>query len=72
MRTTSTTRLEADAWIAVLIRYEHLHKSGPEETWTVKRTPASTPQPLHRPVLALDFVADVLRDVRRDASSLRR
>ncbi|MET7841334.1 hypothetical protein ABZT45_22455 [Streptomyces sp. NPDC005356] len=74
MRTTPTTRLEADTWIAVLIKYGHLHSAepGPDETWTVKRTPASTPQTLHHPVLALHFVAEILRDVHRDASGLRR
>ncbi|MCX5085670.1 hypothetical protein [Streptomyces sp. NBC_00401] len=74
MRATPTTRLEADTWIAVLIRHEHLHSAepGPDETWTVKRTAASRPQTLHHPVLALDFVSAVLRDVHGDASGLRR
>ncbi|MFI0808182.1 hypothetical protein [Streptomyces echinatus] len=74
MRTTSDTRAEADAWITVLSRYGHLHlaEPGPDGAWTVQRTPMSTPRTLHHPVLPLDFVADVLRDVRRDASGLPR
>ncbi|MFF3631648.1 hypothetical protein [Streptomyces sp. NPDC002164] len=74
MRTTSVTRAEADAWISVLSRYGHLHHAepGPDGAWTVQRAPASTPRTLHHPVLALDFVAEVLHDVRRDASGLLR
>ncbi|MGY4954810.1 hypothetical protein [Streptomyces nigrescens] len=66
MRTTPATHAEADAWITVLRDYEHLHRadSGPDGSWTVQRTPASTPRTLHNPVLALDYVAEVLRDVR--------
>ncbi|MFJ1602574.1 hypothetical protein ACIOHS_04260 [Streptomyces sp. NPDC088253] len=67
MRTTPATPAEADAWITVLRRYGHLHRAepGPDGTWTVQRTPASTPRTLHHPVLALDFVAEVLHDVCR-------
>ncbi|MCZ7460604.1 hypothetical protein [Streptomyces sp. WMMC940] len=74
MRTTTATRAEADAWITVLGRYGHLHHAepGPGGAWTVQRTPTSTPRTLHHPVLALDFVAEVLRDVRRDVTGLPR
>ncbi|MCN9240708.1 hypothetical protein NGF19_07840 [Streptomyces sp. RY43-2] len=74
MRTTSATRAEADAWITVLSRYGHLHHAepGPDGAWTVQRTVTSTPRTLHHPVLALDFVAEVLRDVRRDVPGLPR
>ncbi|WP_406133219.1 hypothetical protein [Streptomyces zaomyceticus] len=74
MHTPSATQAEADAWITVLSRYGHLHHAepGPDEAWTVQRTATSTPRTLHHPVLALDFVAEVLRDVRRDASGLPR
>ncbi|MGW2702348.1 hypothetical protein [Streptomyces sp. NPDC001340] len=67
MRTTPATPAEAHAWITVLRRYGHLHRAeaGPDGTWTVQRTPLSTPRTLHHPVLALDFVAEVLRDVHR-------
>ncbi|MDX3097120.1 hypothetical protein PV417_21650 [Streptomyces sp. ME19-03-3] len=74
MRTTSATRAEADAWITVLSRYGHLHHAepGPEGTWTVQRTPTSAPRTLHHPVLTLDFVVEVLRDVRRDIPGVPR
>ncbi|MGH4028738.1 hypothetical protein ACQB60_07360 [Actinomycetota bacterium Odt1-20B] len=72
MRTTPATQAEADAWIAVLTKYGHLHSAepGPDEVWTVQRTPTSTPRTLHHPVLTLDFVAEVLHDVRRNAPGL--
>ncbi|MFF3547274.1 MULTISPECIES: hypothetical protein [Streptomyces] len=65
MRTTPATHAEADAWITVLRDYGHLHRAepGPDGSWTVQRTRASTPRTLHHPVLALDYVAEVLRDV---------
>ncbi|GAA2273356.1 hypothetical protein GCM10010368_48430 [Streptomyces roseiscleroticus] len=74
MRTTTANRVEADAWITVLNRYGHLHHAepGPDGAWTVQRTPTSTPRTLHHPVLALDFVAEVLRDIRRDIPGVRR
>ncbi|MBU6529669.1 hypothetical protein [Streptomyces mayonensis] len=74
MRTTPATRAEANAWIAVLTKYGHLHSAepGPDGAWAVQRTPTSRPFTLHHPVLAMDFVADVLRDVRRTAPGLRR
>ncbi|WP_328337051.1 hypothetical protein [Streptomyces violaceus] len=66
MRTTPATHAEAEAWITVLRRYGHLHRaeSGPDGAWTVQRTANSQPRTLHHPVLALDFVAEILRDVR--------
>lgn len=69
MRTTPATQAEADAWITVLRRYGHLHRaeSGPDGAWTVQRSAASQPRTLHHPVLALDFVAEILRDVRHRA-----
>ncbi|PGH49695.1 hypothetical protein [Streptomyces sp. Ru87] len=74
MRTTPATHAEADAWITVLRRYGHLHRvdSGPDGTWTVQHTPDSRPRTLHHPVLALDFVAEVLRDVRHHATGRAR
>ncbi|MGG7569234.1 hypothetical protein [Streptomyces sirii] len=66
MRTTSATHAEVDAWITVLRDHGHLHRAepGPDGSWTVQRTPASTPRTLHHPVLALDYVAEILSDVR--------
>ncbi|MEU5833986.1 hypothetical protein ABZ820_09910 [Streptomyces diacarni] len=69
MRTTPPTTEEIDVWLAVLRAHGHVHRaeSGPEETWTVWRTPSSAPHTLHHPVLALDYIAAVLRDVRVEA-----
>lgn len=74
MRTTPVTHAEADAWITVLRDRGHLHRSeiGPDGTWTVQRTPASRPRTLHHPVLALDFVAEILSDIRRHEPGLSR
>ncbi|POX43044.1 hypothetical protein C3486_02145 [Streptomyces sp. Ru73] len=67
MRTTPPTTDEIDAWITVLHAHGHLHAAvlGPEGTWTVRRTPTSTPHTLHHPVLALDYIAQTLRDIRQ-------
>ncbi|MFM9371876.1 hypothetical protein [Streptomyces sp. Da 82-17] len=69
MRTTPPTHAEADAWITVLTKYGHLHTAerALDGAWTVTRTPTSTPHTLHDPTLVLDFVADVLHDVRNSA-----
>ncbi|MDJ1136263.1 hypothetical protein [Streptomyces iconiensis] len=74
MRTTPPTTEEIDVWLAVLRVHGHLHHAEPgsEGTWTVRRTPASTPHTLHHPVLALDYIADVLRDVRVEAGDVAR
>ncbi|MFE0765323.1 hypothetical protein [Streptomyces smyrnaeus] len=60
---------EIDVWISVLLAHGHLHRAepGPEGVWTVWRTPSSTPRTLHHPVLVLDYIAEVLREVRVDA-----
>ncbi|MEU1302558.1 hypothetical protein [Streptomyces shenzhenensis] len=74
MRTNPATHAEADAWITVLRRYGHLHRAepGPDGTWTVQRMPNSRPRTLHHPVLALDFVAEILHDVRNHGPVLPR
>lgn len=66
MRTTPPTTDEIDAWISVLLAHGHLHRAepGPEGAWTVWRTPSSAPRTLHHPVLALDYIAEVLHQVR--------
>lgn len=65
MRTTATFA-EVDAWIAVLHGRGHLHsaEATPEGVWTVRRTPDSLPVTLHHPVLAMDYIAGVLLDLR--------
>ncbi|MEI5525290.1 hypothetical protein WB388_32255 [Streptomyces brasiliscabiei] len=67
MRTTPATAAEADAWLTVLHRRGHLHRveAGPDETWIVHRRPDSRPWTLHHPILAMDYIAGILRDVRR-------
>ncbi|WP_030253077.1 hypothetical protein [Streptomyces violens] len=69
MRTTPPTTDEIDAWIAVLSAHGHLHHAepGPDGAWTVRRTPSSRPRTLHHPVLALDYIAEVLREARVEA-----
>ncbi|CDR10486.1 hypothetical protein [Streptomyces iranensis] len=73
MRTTPPTNDEIDAWLTVLSAQGHLHRaqSGPDESWTVWRTPSSTPHTLHHPVLALDYIAELLRAVRRNGSTVQ-
>jgi hypothetical protein len=67
MRTTPATVAEADAWLTVLHRRGHLYRveAGPDGDWIVHRTPDARPRTLHHPVLAMDYVASILRDVRR-------
>jgi hypothetical protein len=64
MRTKPATAAEVDSWLAVLHRSGHLHHvaHGPDRTWIVQRHPASRPWTLHHPVLAMDFIEEVLRD----------
>ncbi|MFJ9419998.1 hypothetical protein ACIRPT_38470 [Streptomyces sp. NPDC101227] len=64
MRITPATHAEADAWITVLRDHGHLHRAepGPEGSWTVQRTQASTPRTLHHPVLAMDWIEEILRE----------
>lgn len=66
MRTTAATYAEADAWITVLRDHGHLYRAEtePDGTWAVWRTATSTPRTLHHPVFALDYVAEILLDVR--------
>ncbi|MCG3039008.1 hypothetical protein ACLIYM_09690 [Streptomyces fenghuangensis] len=66
MRTTATPA-EVEAWITVLRGRGHLHaaETTPEGTWTLQRTPDCPPVTLHHPVLAMDYIADVLLDLRR-------
>ncbi|MFD1660179.1 hypothetical protein ACFSL4_18735 [Streptomyces caeni] len=67
MRTTPATAAEVDAWLTVLHRRGHLHRAeaGPGGIWIVHRRPDSRPWTLHHPILAMDYVAEILRDVRR-------
>ncbi|MFD5434757.1 hypothetical protein ACFWJ4_21700 [Kitasatospora sp. NPDC127067] len=74
MRTTPATWAEADAWLAVLHQRGHLHhvETGPDGNRSVQRDRHSIPWALHHPVLALDFIEDLLLDIRqRDAEASR-
>lgn len=66
MRTTPAAWDEADSWLTVLVRHGHLHhvETGPDGTRAVHRTPDGLPWTLHHPVLALDYVAEVLHGIR--------
>ncbi|MFC5150161.1 hypothetical protein [Streptomyces amakusaensis] len=70
MRTTQVTPAEADAWIATLHLQHTEH--GPDTSWTVRRTPASRPWTLHHPAFALEYAAEMLRELRRPPPESRR
>lgn len=65
MRTNPATPAEVETWLAVLVRKGHLHHAepGPDTTWTVQRGRHRRPWTLHHPVLAMDFIEDILREV---------
>ncbi|MFD5469599.1 hypothetical protein [Streptomyces sp. NPDC127105] len=65
MRTNPATPAEVDSWLTVLHQRGHLHRaeSGPGNTWTVQRRPHSRPWTLHHPVLAMDWIEEVVRDI---------
>ena len=68
MRTTPATTAEVETWLAVLVRHGHLHRAEPAPncSWTVQRGQTSRPWTLHHPVLAMDFIEDILRDVHQN------
>ncbi|MFF5718991.1 hypothetical protein [Streptomyces buecherae] len=74
MRTRPVTSAEVDAWLTVLHRRGHLHhaQAGPDTTWTVQRTPHGPRWTLHHPVLALDWIAELLRELRQEEMEARR
>ncbi|MFF3750523.1 hypothetical protein ACFYYH_08700 [Streptomyces sp. NPDC002018] len=65
MRTNPTTAAEVDSWLAVLHQRGYLHhaESATDGTWTVQRHSHGGPWTLHHPVLAMDWIEDILRDV---------
>ncbi len=67
MRTSPASAAEVDTWLAILHQRGHLHRvePGPNGTWTVQRCPHSRPWTLHHPVLAMDWIEEVLREVRQ-------
>ncbi|MFD9403086.1 hypothetical protein ACFWA4_30230 [Streptomyces sp. NPDC060011] len=74
MRTNPATPSEVDSWLTVLHQRGHLHRaeSGPDNTWTVRRRRNSRPWTLHHPVLAMDWIEEVVRDIhQQDAETSR-
>ncbi|MET7775068.1 hypothetical protein ABZU94_08375 [Streptomyces mirabilis] len=74
MRTNPATSAEVDSWLTVLHQRGHLHRAepGPDNTWTVQRHRHSRPWTLHHPVLAMDWIEEVVRDIhQQDAESSR-
>lgn len=65
MRTKPATPAEVETWLTVLVRQGHLHRAetGPDTTWIVQKGQHSRPWTLHHPVLAMDFIEDILREV---------
>ncbi|MEE4543669.1 hypothetical protein V2S66_17030 [Streptomyces sp. V4-01] len=65
MRTNPATSTEVETWLTVLVREGHLHRAeaGPDTTWVVQKRRHSRQWTLHHPVLAMDFVEDILREV---------
>lgn len=74
MRTNPATAAEVDSWLTVLHQHGHVHRAepGPDGTWTVQRRRHSPSWTLHHPVLAMDWIEDILRDAhRRNAETSR-
>ncbi|MCX4870871.1 hypothetical protein OHU11_03840 [Streptomyces sp. NBC_00257] len=67
MRTHPATPAEVHSWLTVLHQHGHLHRvhPGPYNTWTVQRTPHGRPWTLHHPVLAMDWIEELVREIRQ-------
>ena len=74
MRTTPATVAEVETWLAVLVREGHVHRAepGPDAFWTVQRSRLSRPWTLHHPILAMDWIEDILRDVHQGEAETNR
>ncbi|MFJ3791520.1 hypothetical protein [Kitasatospora sp. NPDC090091] len=66
MRTTPATWTEADSWLTVLHQRGHLLRveTGPDDTRTLQRGRHSRPWTLHHPVLAIDWIEGLVREIR--------
>ncbi|MFF8577293.1 hypothetical protein ACF05R_01060 [Streptomyces albidoflavus] len=66
MRTHPATLAEVDFWLTVLHQHGHLYRAqaGPDTTWTVQRDRHDGPWTLHHPVLAMDWIEDLCREIR--------
>ena len=67
MRTHPATRAEVDSWLTVLHQRGHLHRAqcGPDTTWTVQREQHDPPWTLHHPVLAMDWIEELVREIQQ-------
>ncbi|MFE7337005.1 hypothetical protein [Streptomyces griseus] len=67
MRTHPATPAEVDSWLTVLHQRGHLHSahSGPDTTWIVQREQRDRPWTLHHPVLAMDWIAALVREIQQ-------
>ncbi|MEW1996945.1 hypothetical protein [Streptomyces coelicoflavus] len=67
MRTRPATPAEVDSWLTVLYRRGHLHRaqSGPDNTWIVQRGQHSRPWTLHHPILAMDWIEELVREIQQ-------
>ena len=65
MRTNPATATEVESWLTVLHQRGHLYYAevAPDNTWTVQRRRHSRPWTLHHPVLAMDWIEELIRDV---------
>ncbi|MEU6405497.1 hypothetical protein [Streptomyces sp. NPDC046985] len=68
MRTHPATPTEVNSWLTVLHQRGHLHRaqSGPDNTWIVQRTREIHPWTLHHPVLAMDWIEELVRELRQE------
>ncbi|MGQ4731496.1 hypothetical protein ACUN3E_27965 [Streptomyces sp. Ju416(a)] len=67
MRINPAIAAEVDSWLTVLQRRGHLHhvQSEPDGTWIVQREWHDRPWTLHHPVLAMDWVKDLVRKIQQ-------
>ncbi|MEV8230627.1 hypothetical protein AB0P41_32055 [Streptomyces sp. NPDC079167] len=67
MRTHPATSAEVDSLLTVLHQRGHLYhaQTGADNTWTVQRTRDTRPWTLHHPVLAMDWIEELVREIRQ-------
>jgi hypothetical protein len=74
MRTTTATAIEVDTWLTLLHQRGHIHHARFESdgAWSVQRRRHSRPWTLLHPVLAMDWIEEILRDVHQQDSETSR
>ncbi|MEU8507176.1 hypothetical protein AB0C40_21075 [Streptomyces brevispora] len=67
MRTHPATPAEVDSWLTVLHQRGHLYRaqSGPDTTWIVQREQHDRSWTLHHPVLAMDWIEELVREIQQ-------